>query len=55
MGPMNRERGPRLKAAVAASVELQERDALKGVGLAATAAPRTNPQPVELIAGNARS
>ena len=36
-------------------VELQERDALKGVGLAATAAPRTNPQPVELNAGNARS
>jgi len=35
MGPMNREIGPRLKAAVAASVELQERDALKSVGLAA--------------------
>jgi AcrR family transcriptional regulator len=35
MGPMNRELGPRLKAAVAASVELQERDALKSVGLAA--------------------
>src|SRR4051794_18588091 len=29
MGPMNRELGPRLKAAVAASTELQERDALK--------------------------
>jgi hypothetical protein len=36
MGPMNRALGPRLKAAVAASTELQERDALKSVGLAAT-------------------
>jgi len=35
MGPMNRELAPRLKAAVAANVELQERDALKNVGLAA--------------------
>ena len=35
MGPMNRELGPRLKAAIAASTELQERDALKSVGLAA--------------------
>src|ERR1700712_2797025 len=35
MGPTNRNLGPRLKAAVAASVELQERDALKSVGLAA--------------------
>ena len=35
MGPMNRELGPRLKAAVASNVELQERDALKNVGLAA--------------------
>ncbi|MFB9923743.1 TetR/AcrR family transcriptional regulator [Amycolatopsis halotolerans] len=35
MGPMNRELAPRLKAAVAASTELQERDALKSVGLAA--------------------
>ena len=35
MGPMNRELGPRLKAAVAASAELQDRDALKSVGLAA--------------------
>jgi AcrR family transcriptional regulator len=34
MGPMNRELGPRMKAAVAASAELQERDALKRVGLA---------------------
>ena len=32
---MNRKLGPRLKAAVAASAELQERDALKSVGLAA--------------------
>jgi AcrR family transcriptional regulator len=35
MGPLNRQLGPRLKAAVAASAELQERDALKSVGLAA--------------------
>jgi AcrR family transcriptional regulator len=35
MGPMNRDIGPRLKAAVAANVELQERDALKKVGMAA--------------------
>jgi len=34
MGPMNRELGPRLKTAVAASAELRERDALKSVGLA---------------------
>ncbi|MGX9227472.1 MULTISPECIES: TetR/AcrR family transcriptional regulator [unclassified Streptomyces] len=38
MGPANRELGPRLKAAVAASTELQERDALKSVGLAAAMA-----------------
>jgi AcrR family transcriptional regulator len=35
LGPANREFGRRLKAAVAASAELQERDALKTVGLAA--------------------
>ncbi|WP_399895141.1 TetR/AcrR family transcriptional regulator [Streptomyces sp. BBFR51] len=35
MGPANRELGPRIEAAVAASTELQERDALKSVGLAA--------------------
>lgn len=35
MGPTNRDLGPRIKAAVAASTELQERDALKSVGLAA--------------------
>jgi GAF domain-containing protein len=38
MGPMNRHIGPRLKAAVAASDELQERDALKRVGMAAAMA-----------------
>jgi AcrR family transcriptional regulator len=38
MGPMNRELGPRMKAAVAASSELQEREALKSVGLAAAIA-----------------
>lgn len=35
MGPVNRELGPRIRAAVAASTELQERDALKSVGMAA--------------------
>src|SRR5437879_31780 len=35
MGPMNRELGPRLQAVIAANAELQERDALKNVGLAA--------------------
>ena len=35
MGPMNRELAPRLEAAVAANAELQERYALKNVGLAA--------------------
>ncbi|MET8764317.1 TetR/AcrR family transcriptional regulator [Lentzea sp. NPDC004782] len=35
MGPTSREIAPRLKAAVAASTELQERDALKSVSLAA--------------------
>jgi AcrR family transcriptional regulator len=36
MGPVNRELAPRLKAAIAASAELQARDALKSVSLAAT-------------------
>ncbi|MER5950451.1 helix-turn-helix domain-containing protein [Streptomyces sp. NPDC001904] len=35
MGPQNRELAPRVKAAVAASTELQERDALKIVSLTA--------------------
>jgi AcrR family transcriptional regulator len=34
MGPLNRALGPRMKAAVAASEELREREALKSVGLA---------------------
>ncbi|CAN5654268.1 TetR/AcrR family transcriptional regulator [soil metagenome] len=55
MGPMNRELGPRLKAAVAASTELQARDALKQVGLAAamTAAlvARGVPAPTAHLAG----
>ena len=38
MGPVNRDLGPRMKAAVAADAELQERDALKRVGLAAAMA-----------------
>src|SRR6478672_6077296 len=55
MGPVNRELGPRLKAAVAASAELQERDALKTVGLAAamTAAlvAKGYPDPTAHLAG----
>jgi AcrR family transcriptional regulator len=55
MGPMNRELGPRLKAAIAASTELQERDALKSVGLAAAMtsalAARGVPDPVAQLAG----
>jgi AcrR family transcriptional regulator len=35
MGPVSREIAPRMKVAVAASAELQERDALKSVSLAA--------------------
>ncbi|GAB3898901.1 TetR/AcrR family transcriptional regulator [Kibdelosporangium lantanae] len=54
MGPMNRELGSRLKAAVTASTELQERDALKSVGLAAamTAAltARGVPDPIAHLA-----
>ena len=34
MGPINRELGPRMKAAIAANAQLQERAALKSVGLA---------------------
>jgi len=55
MGPVNRELGPRLRAAVASSTELQERDALKNVGLAAamTAAlvARGVPDPTAHLAG----
>jgi len=55
MGPMNRELGPRLKAAIAASAELQERDALKSVGLAAAMTDalkaRGVPDPTAHLAG----
>jgi AcrR family transcriptional regulator len=55
MGPANRELGPRLKAAVAASTELQERDALKNVGLAAAMTTalvaRGVPDPTAHLAG----
>lgn len=55
MGPLNRQLGPRLKAAIAASAELQERDALKSVSLAAamTAAltARGVPGPTAALAG----
>lgn len=54
MGPANRELGPRLKAAVAASTELQERDALKNVGLAdsmtAALVARGVPEPTARLA-----
>ncbi|GAB2576693.1 TetR family transcriptional regulator [Paractinoplanes abujensis] len=55
MGPMNRELGPRLKAAVATSTVLQERDALKTVSLAAALTgalvARGVPDPVAALAG----
>ncbi|MEW2569385.1 helix-turn-helix domain-containing protein [Streptomyces sp. NPDC047070] len=55
MGPMNRELAPRLKAAVAASTELQERDVLKSVSLAAAMATaltaRGVPGPTAALAG----
>ncbi len=55
MGPMNRELAPRLKAAVAASTELQERDTLKSVSLAAAMTTaliaRGVPDPTAAIAG----
>jgi AcrR family transcriptional regulator len=55
MGPMNRELGPRLKAAIAASEELQERDALKSLGLAAAMTvallARGVPDPIAHLAG----
>jgi len=38
MGPKNREMAPRMKAAIAASAELQERHALKSIGMAAAMA-----------------
>ena len=55
MGPANRDLGPRLKAAVAASTELQERDALKSVGLSAAMTTalvaRGVPDPTAHLAG----
>lgn len=55
MGPVNRQLGPRLKAAVAASTELQERDALKHIGLAAAMTSaliaRGVPEPTSQLAG----
>jgi AcrR family transcriptional regulator len=55
MGPVNRELGPRLKAAIAASAELQERDALKSVGLASAMTnalkARGVPDPIAHLAG----
>ncbi|WP_097274972.1 TetR/AcrR family transcriptional regulator [Streptomyces sp. TLI_55] len=55
MGPESREFAPRLKAAVAASTELQERDALKSVSLAAAMktalVARGVPDPIAALAG----
>lgn len=55
LGPMNRDLGPRLRAAVATSTELQERDALKSVGLAAAMraalVARGVPDPTAQLAG----
>jgi AcrR family transcriptional regulator len=55
MTPFNRELAPRLRAVIATSTELQERDQLKHVGLAASMAEalraRGVPDPVAAIAG----
>ncbi|MEU7636831.1 MULTISPECIES: TetR/AcrR family transcriptional regulator [unclassified Streptomyces] len=55
MGPMNRELAPRLKAAIAASIELQERDALKSISLGAAMTTalvaRGVPDPTAALAG----
>ena len=54
MGPSNRALGPRLKASIAASAELQARDALKNVGMAAAMyaalAARGVPEPIAHLA-----
>jgi AcrR family transcriptional regulator len=54
LGPTNRDFGPRIKAAIDSSVELQERAALKNVGMAAamTAALRQRgvPEPIAQLA-----
>ena len=55
MSPLGREFAPRLRAAVAASTELQERDALKSVSLAAAMTTalvaRGVPGPTAALAG----
>jgi AcrR family transcriptional regulator len=55
MGPANHEIGPRIRAAVAASAELRERDALKAVGMAAAMTEvlvaRGVPEPTAHVAG----
>jgi AcrR family transcriptional regulator len=55
MTPLNRELGPRLRAVIASSTELQERDQLKHVGLAASMADalraRGVPHAVAALAG----
>jgi AcrR family transcriptional regulator len=55
MGPMSHELAPRLKAAIAASAELQERDALKSVSFAAAITTaliaRGVPDPTAALAG----
>src|SRR5580698_1118858 len=55
MGPVSRELAPRLKAAIAASAELQARDALKSVSLAAAMTTalvaRGVPDPTAALAG----
>jgi AcrR family transcriptional regulator len=55
MTPFNRELAPRLAEVIASSTELQERDQLKHVGLAASMAQalraRGTPSPVAALAG----
>jgi AcrR family transcriptional regulator len=47
MTPFNRELGPRLAAVIATSAELQERDALKRVGMAAAMAQALRDRGIE--------
>ena len=50
MGPISRKLGPRISAAVAASTELQQRDALKSVGLAAAMTDALTTRGVPVVA-----
>lgn len=55
LGPVNRELGPKVRAVIAASAELQQRDAAKSLGLAAAITgalvDRGVPEPTATVAG----